>query len=607
MIEVHNLFQCCGCGACSQICSRQAISMEEDKEGFLYPKVDVQKCTNCGACDKSCPYMNKKAPSISYRQPDVYAAYALDDSVRLSSTSGGLFAVLAEELYSKGYYVCASKYDEDFRLKFVISDTIEDLEKFKKSKYFQTETSDSFIKIKRLLLSGEKVFVCTTPCQIAALHSFLNKDYDNLITCDFICKGVPSYKMFKKHIDEMGNRLDGVVNQVDFKYKSKRYPWGVLATKYSTVEGKEFVTRGTEDAFMTSFLSTGFTVRPACVECPFKGFPRYADISLGDFWGINHYSKIDTKQGVSVVIVNSNKGKKLLESVKDKLYLERHTLDEAIKHNIHLVQPYDPTPGFSMELRERFWEDMNTKGFSYVEKKYIAPYYKPNKGFVSQKISFLCGFIKKVFDDTSIKTLFHFVRYNFFSANIKNPYSHPMLFLRKGALLSIDKKAEIELRENLMIGHKRVKGNKVSTRLQMDAWTKLEVNGRFLMNEGSYIWITHSGKLILDGGFINEGVTITCASTIHIGSNCHIAREAVIRDYDGHYIEDVDYRTSKPVIIGRDVWIGYRAMILKGVTIGDGAVIAANSVVTKNVPANSIVAGNPAKVIKENIKWRSIQ
>ena len=119
--------------------------------------------------------------------------------------------------------------------------------------------------------------------------------------------------------------------------------------------------------------------------------------------------------------------------------------------------------------------------------------------------------------------------------------------------------------------------------------------------------ITHSGKLILNGGFINENVTITCAKQIIIGKNAHIAREAVIRDYDGHYIEDVAYRTSKPVIIGDNVWIGYRAMILKGVTIGDNSVVAANSVVTKDVPANSIVAGNPAKVIKTGINWRSKQ
>jgi acetyltransferase-like isoleucine patch superfamily enzyme len=154
---------------------------------------------------------------------------------------------------------------------------------------------------------------------------------------------------------------------------------------------------------------------------------------------------------------------------------------------------------------------------------------------------------------------------------------------------------------------RRVIGSPNVTKLQMDKWTILEVNGNFAMNENTNIWITHSGKLILNGGFINEGVTITCAKQVTIGKNAHIAREAVIRDYDGHYIEEPTYRTAKPVSIGDNVWIGYRAMILKGVSVGNNSVVAANSVVTKDVPANCIVAGNPAKIIRTNINWRSKQ
>ena len=157
------------------------------------------------------------------------------------------------------------------------------------------------------------------------------------------------------------------------------------------------------------------------------------------------------------------------------------------------------------------------------------------------------------------------------------------------------------------MGFRRVVSSSNVTKLQMDKWTSLTINGKFLMNENTNIWITHSGHLILNGGFINENVTITCAKKVVIGRNSHIAREAVIRDYDGHYIEDVSYRTAKPVIIGDNVWIGYRAMILKGVTIGNNSIVAANSVVTKDVPPNCIVAGNPAKIIRNNINWRSRQ
>ena len=169
------------------------------------------------------------------------------------------------------------------------------------------------------------------------------------------------------------------------------------------------------------------------------------------------------------------------------------------------------------------------------------------------------------------------------------------------------KHSQIELNGCLNIGAKRLKGNLVSTRIQMDDYTRLTVNGNFMVNEESYIWITHSGHLILEGGFMNEKATITCGSEIHIGKNVHIAREASIRDYDGHYIESPSYRTAKPVYIGDNVWIGYRAFIMKGVTIGEGSIIAANAVVTKDVPPHCIVAGNPARIIRRNIKWKSTQ
>lgn len=81
----------------------------------------------------------------------------------------------------------------------------------------------------------------------------------------------------------------------------------------------------------------------------------------------------------------------------------------------------------------------------------------------------------------------------------------------------------------------------------------------------------------------------------------------VIRDNDGgkHRILSENYENSKPIVINNHVWIGENSVILKGVTIGEGAVIAASSVVTKDIPPHCIAAGSPAKVIKENIDWEA--
>ncbi|GHU55180.1 hypothetical protein FACS189442_2420 [Spirochaetia bacterium] len=186
------------------------------------------------------------------------------------------------------------------------------------------------------------------------------------------------------------------------------------------------------------------------------------------------------------------------------------------------------------------------------------------------------------------------------------PHKKGRITLAKYSYIGMSRNAKIILHAPFGMGSKRIK-SKLDTRLCMEDWSRLIVHGTFAMNEGASIVMVRSGTLELYGGFINEGVCIHCGSYIRIGKNCNIAKGVTIRDYDGKYIERPDYRTAQPVYIGNNVWIGFRAMILKGVTIGDGAIIAAGAVVTKDVPAHSMAAGNPAKIIKTNVKYRDYQ
>ncbi len=593
MITISDKTKCCGCNACAQICPKQCITMRSDNEGFLYPEVDMESCVDCGLCEKTCP-ISHPAENRNNNTPSVFAAYAKHDDLRTRSTSGGVATLLAKYMLDNGAYICGAVYTDDFKVKLIVTRDENDIKRIQTTKYIQAEVGTVYHEIKTLLDKGEKVFICTAPCQITGLYKYLQKDYGNLFTCDFVCKGVPPHKVLREYIRYMENKTGAECTSVWSKHKSDKLPWGRCGSQYKFSNGKTKYTHGGTDSFMRLFLGTGLIVRPSCVECQFKGIPRISDISCGDFWGIHECSKLDTDKGVSVVIINNEQGRRMFDAIKGQMVIEEHSIGEATRRNPHIIMPYDPTPGFSLRVRERFFKELDEKGFRFIKKKYLDKSLSERLRRIKDKLT----------GDKSIKNIIQGIKYRFFDKRINRSNRKYKIRFYKGAILSMKRHSEIELNANLSIGYKRMRENKVLTRIQMDDFTKLTVNGSFMVNEEAYIWITHSGHLILDGGFINEKVTITCASEIHIGKNAHIAREASIRDYDGHYIENPGYRTAKPVFIGDNVWIGYRALIMKGVTIGDGAIVAANSVVTKDVPPRCIVAGNPARIIRENVDWR---
>ena len=127
------------------------------------------------------------------------------------------------------------------------------------------------------------------------------------------------------------------------------------------------------------------------------------------------------------------------------------------------------------------------------------------------------------------------------------------------------------------------------------------------MGYGSYIQVGGNATLRIGNTFINREVKIICNKSITIGDGCIVAMGTVIRDNDGgnHKILAEGYENAKPVTIGNHVWLGENVMVLKGVTIGEGAIVAASSLVTKDVPAHTLVAGSPAIVIRENVEWEA--
>ena len=196
-----------------------------------------------------------------------------------------------------------------------------------------------------------------------------------------------------------------------------------------------------------------------------------------------------------------------------------------------------------------------------------------------------------------------FLSCNFTSKKIIRTIKLPLI-VNSRTIIQLEKNARIYFNSRLQIGRQQVKYSKSETKILIEEGGELYVNGKFTVFSNSYIRVAPNGKLILNGGFINENVQITAGDIIEIGEGATIGRDVVIRSYDGHTICTPGYKISEPIIIGKHVWIGQGATILKGTTIGDGAIIAAGAIVTKDVPAHTIVAGIPAKVIKENVEWQ---
>jgi coenzyme F420-reducing hydrogenase beta subunit len=320
-----------------------------------------------------CPFEDPRVEQQRYEKPRAYAAYHEDDEVRIASTSGGLFAAFADKMFAGGAYIAGAAFDDDFTLLHTVTNNISTLEKIKDSKYLQSDTNDVFETIKKLLDNGEKVFMCSSPCQIAGLYRFLQKDYERLYTCDFICKGVPSPKFFKAYIHSLEKKYRSKITSIKFKYKNKKYPWGRLATKINFQNGKIYINIGRYNSFMKAYLRTGFTVRPSCFSCRFTHYPRPADISLGDFWGIEQVipDSSDKGKGYSAVLLNSEKGGALLGSIKEQLFLQQVPLSDVEKGNSALTTPYKSTGGYVPVTREKLYHDLDIHGYDYVNKKYI--------------------------------------------------------------------------------------------------------------------------------------------------------------------------------------------------------------------------------------------
>lgn len=323
MIQITKKKDCCGCAACAQRCPKACITMQEDSEGFLYPEIDMKVCINCGLCEKVCPVIHQG----QQRRPlAVYAAKNEDIKIRLSSSSGGVFTALAESVIDEEGIVFGAKFDKDWTIIHDYVETKEGLSAFRSSKYVQSRIGDSFKIAEDFLKGGRKVLFSGTPCQIAGLKRFLRKEYDNLLTVDFICHGVPSPGVWREYLKEEIARQCGknsVFSHPDIKrkvriekisFRDKRLGWKkysfTLILSVPDRHGEKNTVLLSENKYHNLFLQ-GFLrnlyLRPSCHHCKVKGFSSGSDITIADFWAINHYlPKENDHRGYSLCMFNSD-------------------------------------------------------------------------------------------------------------------------------------------------------------------------------------------------------------------------------------------------------------------------------------------------------------
>jgi len=341
--------------------------MVPDEDGFIFPVKDIDKCTNCGLCERVCPYVH--LGENKYNKPTVYASYCKSLEERQKSSSGALFYIIAKYVIKQGGIVYGAALDREMQVHHLSAETLEDLHILRGSKYVQSQMNDTYREIRDYLREGRMVYFTGVGCQVAGLKSFLMKDYPNLITSDLVCHGTPNQKLFDEHIAYLEKKHHGKVVNYQFRDNSL---WGVCESVTTVTDSQTRKTYRLPSYSLSPYLYSfmyAMTYRESCYECPFASVPRQGDITLADFWGVEKYlSDLDSSRGVSLILVNSEKGKKILDNIKPELVLEESTLFDAAAYNHNLIAHTNKP-----EIRNHVFDDIRRYGYAKVARTEFRP------------------------------------------------------------------------------------------------------------------------------------------------------------------------------------------------------------------------------------------
>lgn len=365
MIDLLNDKQeCCGCSACANICPKSAIEMIEDSEGFKYPSVNEELCIECGLCKNVCAFQNGYDTSLNLDAPLVFAAKHKDENVRMNSTSGGAFTAVSDYILSKSGVVYGVAFDGKMNVTHQRAETPAQRDRFRGSKYVQSDMGSVYKQITKDLSDDRAVLFTGTPCQCAGLRTYLKSvkiNSDKLVVCDIICHGTPSPLIWREYINNI-NEENKVKNYI---FRDKDIGWH--GSNPTVVYADETHESKTPKADLFSNLYFGhLIIRPSCHNCKYTNVKRSSDITIADFWGIEKtMPDFDDNKGVSLIIVNTPKGKGVFDDIEHSLEYHQSNVDNCVQPQLH----YPTTPSDS---REQFWTRYNKKGYAYIYKKYTG-------------------------------------------------------------------------------------------------------------------------------------------------------------------------------------------------------------------------------------------
>ena len=414
METICEIGKCTGCSLCTDVCKHGAIIMQEDSNGFVGPVIDQHKCIDCGLCKKFCPISNlKRVQKNNVKDLEVYEAWAVTNDIRMKSSSGGVFGQLAHDVLKEKGVAIGVAFD-GLKAYHTAVTNIADLPHIQDTKYVQSYASGAYITTYKFLKEGKRVIFSGTPCQVAACKSYLyGKEYSgDLLTIEVVCHGVPSYIALKQSL-----KYVGACQVKSFRNKMQGWGYHSQCMVYQLSNGGEIYKRRDEDLFYRMFFCKKI-LRPSCYSCPFACIPRVADITIGDSWGSTNADKGETFKGLSLILINNDKGQLWLKS-NGNIRLRNTSWLQSLYINRNIYTPFPPADmvdriteidKWILKLNMEEYMDSNPLGFvenvrtdNVLFKKMRNINYKIRKRFLNIYKSSDMNYVKYLFLIASYK------------------------------------------------------------------------------------------------------------------------------------------------------------------------------------------------------------